>query len=79
MVANEAFDLAGDLTAFSEQLVPDQSGGQSGEGLLPWQPQKIYYYSDTLDYADYGEKPQLLSPYRKPFLDGQRFQRAGEK
>jgi len=69
VIANEAFDLAGDPTAFNEQLVPDRSGGQSGEGLLPWQPQKIYYYSDTLDYADYGQKPQLSSPYRKPFLD----------
>jgi hypothetical protein len=70
VVANEAFDMAGDPAMFSEQLVPDRIGGQSGEGLLPWQPQKIYYYSDSLDYPDYGEKPQLPSPYRDRLLEG---------
>lgn len=55
VIANEAFDLAGDASVFSEQLVP--SGEQSGEGLTPWQPQKIYYFSDTLDYPDVGGKP----------------------
>lgn len=70
VIANEAFDLAGDPAAFSEQLVPDRNTGQSGEGLVPWQPNKIYYFSDTSDYPDYGEKPELPSPYRKPFLEG---------
>jgi LmbE family N-acetylglucosaminyl deacetylase len=70
VIATEAFDMAGDPAIFSEQLVRDLSGGQSGEGLLAWQPQKIYYYSDTGDYPDYGEEPQLPSPYRKPFLEG---------
>jgi len=70
VIANEAFDLAGDPTVFSEQLVPDRSGGQSAEGLLPWQPKKIYYFSDASDYPDYGERPPLPSPYRKPFLTG---------
>ena len=70
VIANEAFDLAGDPSAFSEQLVPDRNAGQSGEGLVPWQPKKIYYFSDTSDYPDYGEKPELPSPYRKPFAEG---------
>ena len=70
VIANEAFDLAGDPTAFIDQLVPAQNGGQSGEGLRPWQPKKIYYFSDASEYPDYGEKPPLPSPYRKPFLDG---------
>jgi len=70
VIATEAFDMAGDPAIFSEQLVRDHSGGQSGEGLLPWQPKKIYYYSDTGDYPDYGETPQLPSNYRKPFVEG---------
>ena len=70
MIATEAFDMAGDPAIFNEQLVRDGSGGQSGEGLLAWQPKKIYYYSDTGDYPDFGEEPQLPSPYRKPFVEG---------
>ncbi len=70
VITTEAFDMAGDPAIFSEQLVRDHNGGQSGEGLLAWQPQKIYYYSDTGDYPDSGEKPQLPSPYRKPFAEG---------
>jgi len=69
VIANEAFDLAGDPAIFGEQLVAER-GGQSGEGLIPWQPQKIYYFSDNFDYPIYGEKPQLASPYRKPIAEG---------
>ena len=50
VVATEAFDLADDPTAFPEQLTPPRahSGtGNYGEGLLPWQPKKIYYFSDA--------------------------------
>jgi LmbE family N-acetylglucosaminyl deacetylase len=65
VIANEAFDVAGDPSVFGEQLV----AGFPGEGLLPWQPKKIYYFSDTSDYPDYGEDPRLPSPYRKPILD----------
>lgn len=70
VIANEAFDLAGDPSTFIEQLLPDRTGAQSGEGLTAWQPKKIYYYSDTIDYPDYGQTQQIPSPYRKPFVEG---------
>jgi LmbE family N-acetylglucosaminyl deacetylase len=50
VIATEAFDLAGDPTAFPEQLQPPRNRlhyGNLGEGLRPWQPQKLYYFSDT--------------------------------
>jgi hypothetical protein len=48
-LATEAFDLAGDPLAFPEQLEAPRDPLQIsnyGEGLSPWQPQKIYYLSD---------------------------------
>lgn len=50
VVAVEAFDLAGNPTAFAEQLTaPRWHGGVGnyGEGLRPWQPKKIYFFSDA--------------------------------
>ena len=50
VIATEAFDLAADATAFPEQIAaPRQRQGIMNltEGLLPWQPKKIYYF----DYA----------------------------
>ncbi len=41
VIATEAFEMAADPTVFSEQL----AGAQ--EGLQLWQPQKIYFFSDT--------------------------------
>lgn len=49
VLATEAFDLAGDPLAFPEQLEAPRDPTQIsnyGEGLSPWQPQKIYYVSD---------------------------------
>lgn len=48
VVAVEAFDLAGNPTAFPEQLTaPRDPAGISnyGEGLRPWQPEKLYFFS----------------------------------
>jgi len=63
VIATEAFDLAGDPTAFPEQI--------TAEGLGSWQPQKIYYFSDAFDAGGYwinhAPKP---SPFRKNFLEG---------
>ena len=89
VIATEAFDLAGDPSAFAEQLTEvqndDMAGrgifnyywkgtgalGYNGEGLHPWQPKKIYYFSDAFDASGYWwSKPLLPSPYRKNFLDG---------
>jgi hypothetical protein len=50
VLANEAFDLAADPAAFPEQITPPRNREDINnltEGLRPWQPQKIYYFSDT--------------------------------
>ena len=50
VIATEAFDLAGDATAFPEQISqPRRRLGIMNltEGLLPWQPKKLYYFSDA--------------------------------
>jgi LmbE family N-acetylglucosaminyl deacetylase len=50
VIATEAFDLAGDATVFPEQIAPPRSRWDVGnltEGLHPWQPKKIYYFSDA--------------------------------
>lgn len=50
VVAVEAFDLAGNPTAFPEQVsAPRYNRGIAnyGEGLRPWQPKKIYFFSDA--------------------------------
>ena len=50
VIANEAFDLAGDPTAFPEQVAaPTQTFEPLLEGLRPWQPKKIYFMSDAID------------------------------
>jgi len=50
VIATEAFDLAGDPTVFPAQIVAPRERldiGNATEGLLPWQPKKIYYFSDA--------------------------------
>jgi LmbE family N-acetylglucosaminyl deacetylase len=50
VIANEAFDLAGDPTVFPEQVsAPRQRRGIANltEGLQPWQAKKIYFFSDS--------------------------------
>jgi hypothetical protein len=50
VIATEAFDLAGDVTAFPEQLADLTTRLEPFlEGLRPWQPKKIYYFSDASD------------------------------
>src|SRR5262245_27572568 len=50
VIANEAFDMAGDASAFPEQLAaPTQTFEPLLEGLRPWQPKKIYFMSDAID------------------------------
>src|SRR5579863_1899181 len=51
VIATEAFDLAGDPTVFPEQLSAPRGRtgiGNLTEGLEPWQPKKIYYFSDAV-------------------------------
>ncbi len=48
VLATEAFDLAGDPTAFPSQVaVPLRRLEPYLEGLRPWQPKKIYYFPDA--------------------------------
>jgi len=57
VIATEAFDLAGDPTAFPEQVAAPRDRttiGNLTEGLRPWQPKKIYYFSDA-SHVDFLE------------------------
>jgi LmbE family N-acetylglucosaminyl deacetylase len=48
VLATEAFDLAGDSTAFPEQVAaPLRRLEPYLENLRPWQPKKIYYFPDA--------------------------------
>ncbi|MGH9615266.1 MAG: PIG-L family deacetylase [Acidobacteriaceae bacterium] len=65
VTAVEAFDLAGNPTAFPEQLeAPRQHDGIAnyGEGLHPWQVKKIYFFSDAT-HPDFlkGHGPTYLA------------------
>jgi LmbE family N-acetylglucosaminyl deacetylase len=71
VLATEAFDLAGDPVAF-----PSQVAGASKrlepylENLTPWQPKKIYFFSDASDEKQFvGKGPAYsvkeISPSQK--------------
>ncbi len=50
VIATEAFDMAGNPTQFPEQLAAPNNRNDIGnltEGLRPWQPEKLYFFSDT--------------------------------
>jgi LmbE family N-acetylglucosaminyl deacetylase len=50
VIATEAFDLAGNPTVFPEQLSQPRDRHNIGnltEGLHPWQPKKLYFFSDA--------------------------------
>ncbi|MBN1300177.1 MAG: PIG-L family deacetylase [Melioribacteraceae bacterium] len=52
VIATEAFDLAGDPTIFPAQITSPrerQDIQNYYEGLSPWQPKKIYFFSDRED------------------------------
>ncbi len=52
VIATEAFDLAADPTVFAEQVAAPRnrtSINNLTEGLQPWQPKKLYYFSDAYD------------------------------
>lgn len=80
VLATEAFDLANDPTAF-----PSQVAGASKrlepylENLAPWQPRKIYYFSDATDQKPFAPSgpcysikevsPSQHKPYWRLALD----------
>jgi LmbE family N-acetylglucosaminyl deacetylase len=75
VIATEAFDLAGDPTFFPEQVAAPRDYvniGNLTEGLEPWQPQKLYFFSDATnqDFMN-GKGPEFStldkSPLAKPY------------
>lgn len=49
VVATEAFDMAGDPAVFPTQIIfprEPKDINNIGEGLQPWQPKKLYFFSD---------------------------------
>jgi LmbE family N-acetylglucosaminyl deacetylase len=74
VLATEAFDLAADPTWFPEQVSPprDRTGMNNlTEGLLPWQPKKLYFFTDAFEnFSAYWHDPAQLPNYRKNILDG---------
>jgi LmbE family N-acetylglucosaminyl deacetylase len=78
VIATEAFDLAGDPTAFPEQLAAPRDRDNIGnltEGLHPWQAKKLYYFTDAANpafqagngpqYPTEDESPSKKVPYYK--------------
>jgi LmbE family N-acetylglucosaminyl deacetylase len=76
VIATEAFDLAGDPSFFPEQVAAPRDYlniGNLTEGLHPWQPQKLYYFSDATDqsfmdgkgpqYSTLDQSPSQHKPY----------------
>ncbi|HEV2136065.1 MAG TPA: PIG-L family deacetylase [Terracidiphilus sp.] len=64
VMAVEAFDLAGNPTAFAEQVTTPRwyrGIANYGEGLQPWQPQKLYFFSDA-------SHPQFLKGHGPAYL-----------
>jgi LmbE family N-acetylglucosaminyl deacetylase len=74
VLATEAFDAAGDPTVFPEQVSPprDRTGmANLTEGLQPWQPKKLYFFSDAFeDFGPYWHDAAEASPFRKNMMDG---------
>lgn len=70
VIATEAFDVAGDPTAYPAQVAPPRERGdinQWNEGLTAWQPKKLYFFSDAShDVAGDGPSFDLseISPSR---------------
>ncbi len=72
ILAVEAFDTAGDPNIFPEQIsIPREINGMSNllEGLTPWQPKKLYFFTDAFEvFNPYWHDPASRSPFR-PALD----------
>src|SRR5919201_1472714 len=86
VLANEAFDLAGNPVVFPEQVEAPRNRltiSNYGEGLRPWQPKKIYYFSDAThsefyngkgpQYPTNGMSPSKHMPYSKVASDAWSF------
>lgn len=75
VVATEAFDLAGSPVVFPAQVAaPVRKYENALDGLRPWQPKKLYYFTDAFE-PDFmqGKGPEYsgkdISPSKKvPYL-----------
>jgi LmbE family N-acetylglucosaminyl deacetylase len=59
VLATEAFDFAANPLAFPEQVEAPRDRiniNNYGEGLRPWQPKKIYYFSDATHFEFFKNK-----------------------
>lgn len=71
VLATQAFDLAGDSTAFPYQVAaPIRQFENALEGMSPWQAQKLYYFTDAFDPSFFhGHGPEYsakdVSPSRQ--------------
>ena len=78
VIATEAFDMAGDPTAFGEQLAAPRDRDNISnltEGLHPWQAKKLYYFTDATNpnfqagkgprYSTEEDSPSKKLPYYK--------------
>jgi len=86
VLATEAFDSAGDPAVFPAQLAQPRHVNETLlEGLTPWQPQKLYFFSDANDdkqfkdkgpqYPTTGISPAHHAPYWQVALEAFRFHR----
>lgn len=70
IIATEAFDLAGDPTQYAEQIYAPRNRDDIGnltEGLQPWQPKKLYYFSDASHHEFFKERgPEISSTTVSP-------------
>lgn len=69
VLATEAFDQAGDPTAFPEQLAPARDGAYypPHTGVLrPWQPEKLYFFDNRYDRLPSGWGPVYSSTEVSP-------------
>lgn len=80
VLATEAFDLAGDTAAFPSQVTgASKRLEQYLENLTPWQPKKLYFFSDADDqkqfdgtgpaYSVKEVSPSQKKPYWRLALD----------
>lgn len=78
VIATEAFDMAGDPSAFGEQVSAPRDHNNIGnltEGLHPWQAKKLYYFTDATNpqfqagkgprYSTEDISPAKNTPYYK--------------
>jgi LmbE family N-acetylglucosaminyl deacetylase len=75
VLAVESFDLAGNPTAFPAQVTPPRERldiANATEGLHPWQPKKVYFFSDA-SHEIQGEGPafdldQVSASQQEPYF-----------